>query len=549
MNSIRFNRSSQQAFRKPLDFLSQFSRSITPQTQDKYAKRRNNSTSSIDDTDGPEAESLSFTQRDMDSRRSHSRQNSQSELQPAVPLIDIGSRSTSPYPRIRSAGQSEDEDDDDYDYDYGYDHHHETASSIRPLMGRSASRRGSVSRGIFTQGGLGHFLLGTWTGWQVWVGLLVFWVGGCGFGLLLMNRFIILTGIYKFPFPLAGTYLQLLITHLLLVAFSSLTRALDRPLRWLGFGAAVAPAFPLTPQAGAYRGGNKKHILRSIRQWLSHGSGGIAGGGLFEFDWRVAKPVLPLAVVFVAKVLLSNFSFAYAPLPTYQLARIATTPLAILFTCILQKENISASTLSAALVATLNLLFATIRSDVHVTWESIVAGVFSSFFVALYPILLLRTYRTLATALVPQGDVLSAYPSSADDTGNREETRAYFRTLHYTSLLSLLLLTPLVLLFGDLGQIYHNLPFLDVPFFWAMMLFGGMGSWAVFSSTLLMVKTTSPLTTTFIAVPRTAFQLAVINLFKIPPPSWVGVILCWISSLWFLVARRAEGRSRDRLRL
>jgi hypothetical protein len=43
---------------------------------------------------------------------------------------------------------------------------------------------------------------------------------------------------------------------------------------------------------------------------LSHGSGGIAGGGLFEFDVHIAKQVLPVAVVFIVKVLLSNFSFA-----------------------------------------------------------------------------------------------------------------------------------------------------------------------------------------------------------------------------------------------
>lgn len=121
----------------------------------------------------------------MEGRRSHSTQNSQSELQLPVPLIDIGSRSTSPYPRSRSAVQSEDEDDE-----YG------AVSSIRPLVGHG---RGGASapRGIKQQGGLGHFLFGTWAGWQVWVGMLVFWVGGCQFGLLLMNRFIMLTGIYK----------------------------------------------------------------------------------------------------------------------------------------------------------------------------------------------------------------------------------------------------------------------------------------------------------------------------------------------------------------
>jgi hypothetical protein len=114
----------------------------------------------------------------------------------------------------------------------------------------------------------------------------------------------------RFPFPLAATYMQLVITHILLIGVSTLTRALDRPFRWMGLGPAVAPSFPASPQGGAYRGGNKKHILRSIGRWLSHGSGGIAGGGLFEFDVQIAKQVLPLAIVYVVKVLLSNFSFA-----------------------------------------------------------------------------------------------------------------------------------------------------------------------------------------------------------------------------------------------
>jgi hypothetical protein len=120
------------------------------------------------------------------SRRSHSTQNSQSELQPAVPLIDIGSRSNSPYPRIRSAAQSEDEDDE-----------YEPASSIRPLVSHDVGRGSHAFRGFWQQGGPGAFFFSTWRGWQVWVGLLVFWVGGCSFGLLLMNRFIMLTGVYK----------------------------------------------------------------------------------------------------------------------------------------------------------------------------------------------------------------------------------------------------------------------------------------------------------------------------------------------------------------
>jgi hypothetical protein len=189
MNSSRaFTRTTQNTFRKPLDFLSNLSRGSVQlptdsKRRDSNIHRRNNSASSIDDTDNSDVE---FYAQMEGSRRSHSTQNSLSELQPAVPLIDIGSRSTSPYPRTRSAAQSEDEDDE-----YG------PMSSIRPLVSDNTGRGGHAFRGFWQQGGPGAFFFGTWRGWQLWVALLVFWVGGCSFGLLLMNRFIMLTGVYK----------------------------------------------------------------------------------------------------------------------------------------------------------------------------------------------------------------------------------------------------------------------------------------------------------------------------------------------------------------
>ena len=121
---------------------------------------------------------------------------------------------------------------------------------------------------------------------------------------------LILMLIVRFPFPLTGTYVQLILTHILLIGFSSLTRGLVNPLRRLGLGAAVAPAIPVAPQGGSFRNVSAKPGPTRFLRWLSNGSGGIAGGGLFEFDYAIAKQVLPLAGVFVAKVLLSNFSFA-----------------------------------------------------------------------------------------------------------------------------------------------------------------------------------------------------------------------------------------------
>ncbi|GME26152.1 Myo-inositol 2-dehydrogenase [Neofusicoccum parvum] len=478
---------------------------------------------------------------------------SASELAPGVPLVDLSSRTPSPYPRSRtSAAASEDEEDDDYS----------PGSLVRPLVaadigtGGSATASSSWRRVLLRSGGLGNFFFGTWAGWQVYVGLLVLWVAGCAFGLLLMNRFILLTGVYKFPYPLTMTWIQLVIEHVLLIGFAGLTRLLSRPLQRLGLGGVVAPAAPLSTGQG-FRGPAKSHgVLAGLLRLVGSGSGGIAGGGIFEFEWPVAKHAVPLAVVYLAKVVLSNISFAYSAQETYTLARIGVVPIALLLASSSSRSSVSAnsvSTQSSSLTAAFSLLVACIRPGVRVTWESIVAGVFSSLFVSIYPILLLRTYRNLVNDMAPQGDVLTGFTSTpgADESisGSREETRAYWRTLHYTSLLTLILITPIVVLSGELGNIHHNCYFLDVPFFWFLTVCGGIGAWAVFSSTLLLTKATSPLTVSFISVPRGAFQLMCLNKFKMPVHSWLGVSFCWVASAWFLVARRDEGRALDRLRL
>ena len=240
-----------------------------------------------------------------DGRTSRKDRQKAGELTPkSIPLIDI-SRSPSPYARSRSAAQSEDEDE----YDYG-----DTAQS-RPLVAKDiGSGPSKYKAALFQRGGLGQFLFGTSIGWQIYMGLLVIWVGGCQFGLLLMNRFILWTGTYKFPYPVTMTLGQLLMTHVLVLGFASLTRGLEYPFNLLGVGAVVAPSHAYTKgnHPSRYRGGHRsKSVLRNIQDWLIHGSGGIAGGGLFEFQTKTAMHVLPVAVVYTAKVLLSNLSYAY----------------------------------------------------------------------------------------------------------------------------------------------------------------------------------------------------------------------------------------------
>ena len=450
------------------------------------------------------------------------------------------SRSPSPFARPKSAAQSE--DDEEYEL-------RNISQATRLVTKDNNTGERTSARRIFQKGGIGQFLFGTAVGWRVYIALLVFWVGGCQFGTLLMNRFILWTGTYKFPYPLTLTLLQLCITHVFLLGFAALTRGLAGPLRSIGLGAIVAPsqAYNKGNRPTRYTGGLKtKSVFTNISHWFLHSSGGIAGGGLFEYQRNTVKHVFPIAVVFLGKTVLSNISFAYAVMPMYMISRIAVVPFTLIFTALLLRQQHSIQTMSAAMIATLNLLMTSIRSGERDPWESVVAGVSSSLFVALYPILLLRGYRQLVSDLVPQGDLLSVTDSHAPavSTGTKEETRAYWRVLHYTSSLTIAMLIPFVIISGELKQINRNCYFLDVPWFWFLMSCASLGGFGIFCSFLLLVKVTSPLSANFVSLPRSVFQIVVLSKFKMPAHSWVGAGLCTLSCMWYCLSRIRDGRGR-----
>jgi len=474
----------------------------------------------------------------------------------SVPQISI-SRSPSPPAPFRRRADSDPNSDTDDD-DYGY----------YPRSIQDGNKIFGWKWWIYG-GGTGKFFFNTPLGWQIYIGLLVLWLGVSQIGLIAVNRIImwsaylqqnytshtklipIIVGEHKFPYPLTITLIEMLITHGCLLISAYITRWIGSSLKSAGLSGAIAPSEPLQSSATGFRGGKNAEWSKSVSRWPTYRTRGIAGGGLFEFDLQLAKTVLPCAVTFVAKVFLSNLSFAYAQLQAYVLAQIGIIPLALFFSYILGGTQHSATTISSALAATLALAVAGIpQSSMKVTGESFAVGAFSSIFVALYPVQLQRTYKSLVASLVPQGNLMGTLPSSPslDFSGSKEEARAYWRLLHYTSVLSIMVFAPVVVLSGELPLIWRNRYTLDIFFYWGMVLCGGAGSWAVFWATMALTRATSPLTTAFLFVPGAAFLLPFMASFRMPAYAWIGLVMCWASCAWFLVTRRKEGRSLERLR-
>ncbi|POS82789.1 hypothetical protein EPUL_003674 [Erysiphe pulchra] len=449
----------------------------------------------------------------------------------SIPLISF-SRSPSPSLRRHTELNSQNSVDDEDECDDRF---------RTPFPSNESYKDHGWRRWIYN-GGSGHFLFNTNTGWQLYTGVLILWLGGCQIGLIIMNRIVLWTGVYKFPYPLTTTLMEFLITHFFVVLSAYITRWVSPWLISAGLSGGIAPFRQLkTTSSIGFRSGSK--FLAPLKGWLQKSDGGIAGGGFFEFDTEVARLVLPCASIFVAKVCLSNLSFAYAQLQIYFLARIAIVPLSLLFTYILTRTSYSVATISSVLTATLTLLVATIRTNVRVTWESIVAGILSSIFVALYPIQIQRTYQALVSQIISQGEYYYNHSLIRinDFSGSAEETRAYWRLLHYTSFLSILIFIPIVFLSGEVGNIWRNCYTLDVFFHWLMILCGGLGSWAVFWATIALTRATSPFTVTSLFIPRAAFLLPIISGWQMPTHSWVGLGMCWACCLWLWMARNREG--------
>ncbi|CUS11569.1 unnamed protein product [Tuber aestivum] len=396
------------------------------------------------------------------------------------------------------------------------------------------------SRGFakWTQNGrLGWWLWNTQRGWMMYIGLLVAFYGGAAFTLSKVNGFTLLTGVYKFVYPITTTLFQLIMTQIFLYFAASITRSFSRSLYSLGLGSMVAP-LP-APSKGKRRasGGG----LRDFAKKLTTGN---REGGVFELKWIEARRVLPVAIIYSLKVVLSNIGFAYTNPPIYHLSRVGSLLLAMAFTHLFTtNSSLSVTTMSSCITMVLSLAMAVLRPGTRFAIEGFLAGLFSTIFVAAYPILLTKAYKSLLHGnpnTTGSGDLLGVGPTDGMfSTDGGEETRSAWKLLHYVNVLSIAMILPWVFLSGEFGDISRNCYILDLPWFWLMGLFSGMGAWATFVSGFLLLRATTPLTMVVSTYPRTAFQALLMH-GSMPTWSWVGVLMCWGSSVWYLLGRRKE---------
>lgn len=231
----------------------------------------------------------------------------------------------------------------------------------------------------------------------------------------------------------------------------------------------------------------------------------------------------------------------------YTMIRIGIVPLTAIFTAVINRRWPSYSIVLIALSGALGLLVACIQKDMRASPIVVAGGILSSISAGLFPELLVNTYAIVLTGQV-KAEMRANHRPSTDlyhtSGATPTDTRATYQLLHHLSVLSLMMLFPVVLLSGELQRIFRDSHHLGEWMHWFLLACGSLGTFAVLVTTVLLAKATSPLTVNFVGVPMCCLMVMCLAGFKLEIYAWSGVATVVISSILFCRERIKESNSR-----
>jgi GDP-fucose transporter C1 len=188
----------------------------------------------------------------------------------------------------------------------------------------------------------------------------------------------------------------------------------------------------------------------------------------FEFDWGIARQVMPLTIIYLCMIVFNNLCLQFVQVSFYQVARSLTVLWTALFTRLVLGKSVSILRMTAVCVVFAGFVVGS-KGEKLFDWLGLISGVVASVFVALYGIYVKR--------------VLPAVNNSE------------WRLLIYNTVLALFLLFPVVVLKGELAVIIPTDPaFTSDPRTWIVLAISGLMGFIINIAIFMQIKNTSPLT-------------------------------------------------------
>lgn len=294
-----------------------------------------------------------------------------------------------------------------------------------------------------------------------------YWV--VSMGLVFLNKYVMMS---TFPFPLFITWVQLVVS--------------------LFMGAVLGHL------------GTKRPLLSFIPP--------------FDFDRPTARQVLPLSILYVLLLSLTNLCLRHVEVSFYQLVK----SLAIVFNIVVQWLVLDIASSERVLMAcglvTLGFALGTI-GEVRFSWLGLAAGVASSLVQAFYNV-----------------HIKKALPAVQGST---------WRLQNYNTALSVVILFPAVVFSGEMRGVLNSPDTWEPSNWWGLMGSGVVG-YLINIAIFLQIKYTSPLTATVSATAKAAVQtFGAVLIYKNPISTlnlW-GLCISLAGSAWYAKIKHTESTS------
>ncbi|KAF9583833.1 hypothetical protein BGW38_008375 [Lunasporangiospora selenospora] len=236
----------------------------------------------------------------------------------------------------------------------------------------------------------------------------------------------------------------------------------------------------------------------------------------FEFDLDLVRSILPLSVVYVLMLTLNNLCLQLVEVTFYQVARSLSIFFNILFTYTMLRQKTSGPAMVACSVVVLGF-FVGSYGESNFSWPGLLAGVGSSIFVALYGIYVKKTLNVVE---------------------NNQ-----WRLLHYNTAISIMLLTPIVFISGEMKEIMQEVYFLNDLGFWCLMTITGVAGFLINTAMFLQIKYTTALTNTISGTAKSCVQTLMAMVFyqnPITAMNGFGIFLSLFGSGFYSWVRYKE---------
>jgi len=231
-----------------------------------------------------------------------------------------------------------------------------------------------------------------------------------------------------------------------------------------------------------------------------------------EFDLSVAAAVLPVTVLYVGMLSMTNYCLRFVDVSFYQILRSLVIPFNIVTSFLVLGLLPQRNTLLCCGIVMAGFTLGS-ASELNFTWEGFASGCLSSLFMALY--------STFVKAILP---------SVGGST---------WRLMHYTTIIATLIVSPLVVLSGEYAQAVVS-PNFATPLFWTLMSGAAVFGFLINLAYFALIKHGSPLTTHIAACAKSALQTALsVAIFRntVTASNALGILLTLAGSAMYTLDR------------